>query len=188
VPDNGLVGYMPRDLVVRSATPPESLVADVRRIVQRADPRQPLSDVQLLEDLVAADTAPRRVQATLLIVFAALATLLAAIGIHGLLAQAVSVRAREIGVRRALGATARDVLALVGRSTARAAGLGLLAGLVLARIAASGLASLLAGIPASDVAAWVTAAAACVGAALLGAAWPALRAARVDPLIALRAE
>ena len=112
-PENAMGFYTPQDLAVKHTGDPGALVAALRRIVARVDPQQPVADVRPLEAIVDTQTAPRRVQVRVLSAFAALALLLAGIGIHGLLAFTVASRSREIGVRRALGAGTRDILRLV---------------------------------------------------------------------------
>ena len=109
--------YAPQDLAVRASVPVTTLVPAVRAIIAAADPLLPIINVRTLEDIVSLETASRVVQLRVLGAFAVVAFLLAAIGIHGLLAFTVSARSREIGVRIALGAKARDIMAMViGRS------------------------------------------------------------------------
>ncbi|HEY7412416.1 MAG TPA: ABC transporter permease [Vicinamibacteria bacterium] len=188
VEDGGLVGYIPKDLAIRASADAESLIPAVRRIVQQADPQQPVSDVRLLAEVVADDTAPRSVQVRVLALFAAVAVLLAAIGIHGLLAFTVSHRAQEIGVRVALGAQPRDVLALVLRQGAQVAAAGVAAGLFLAYAAGRSLQALLAGLSPRDATSFAVAVALAVLMTLSGSAWSALRAVRLDPVRALRGD
>src|SRR5207247_1782795 len=116
----------------------------------RADPRLPISDVRTLAEIVDAETAPRSVQLRVLGAFAAIAVLLAGIGIHGLLAFAVSNRAQEIGVRIALGARSGDILALVLRQGVLLATVGVLLGVALAYAAGRALEALLAGVSPRD--------------------------------------
>jgi putative ABC transport system permease protein len=120
--------------------------------------------------------------------FAAVAVLLAGIGIHGLLAFTVSARTREIGVRLALGATASDILALVVGQGLVLAAIGVGLGIALAFGAGRGLEALLAGVSPRDVSVFAVATAVALATAVGGGLVPALRAARVDPLTAIRAE
>ena len=188
VPDNALVFYMPKDLVIRSSAAPGTLVPAVRAIVGRADPALPLSDIRSLPDIVAAETAPRLVQLRALGAFAVSAFVLAALGIHGLLAFAVSHRTREIGVRIALGARSSDILTMVLRHGLGLAAAGVVLGTALAYVAGRSMETLLAGIDPGDRLVFASSAALALGMALVGSLLPALRAVRVDPLTATRAE
>jgi predicted permease len=188
VPDGGLIGYTPKDLVVRSSGDALALVSAIRGIVARADPQQPVSDVRMLSDVVEAETAPRSVQLRVLGAFAAMAVLLAGIGIHGLLAFAVSNRSQELGVRIALGAQRGDILKLVLRQGLVLAAAGTAVGIVLAYAAGRALEALLAGVRPHDAVAFLTAVALAVGMTIAGSLLPALRAVRVDPLNAIRTE
>jgi putative ABC transport system permease protein len=144
--------------------------------------------VRTLEQVLGAETTPRRTQVRVIAVFAALALLLAGVGIHGLLSFAVSQRSAEIGVRMALGARAADVLRLVVGQGLALAALGALAGSALAYAAGRGLGALLAGVPPGDPATFSAAALGVVAVALSGSLAPALRAARLDPTVAMRVE
>lgn len=186
---NGQLGfYAPRDLVIRSSVPPKTLIPAVRSIIRRADPQLPITEVQTLEEVVSLETAPRVVQLRVLGAFAAVAFLLAAIGIHGLLAFTVSARTRDIGVRIALGATSLDILKMVLGRSVLLGGLGVTIGVALAYAAGRSMRSLLAGVDPADV----TVFAAAVGLSLImtiaGSVLPAWRAVRVDPLAATRAD
>ena len=187
-PEGAMGWYTPKDLVVRSQLDTAALVPALRRIIARADPDQPVSDVRPLSEIVETETAPRRVQVRVLGAFAGLALLLAGIGIHGLLAFTVSSRRPEIGVRLALGATREDVLGLVLRHGLRLGATGAALGLALAFAAGRGLEALLAGVSPRDLATFLAAAGVAVSTALLGSLLPAVRATRVDPLTVMRAE
>jgi len=188
VADRSLIGYIPKALVVRSSMEPGALLPALRGAVARADPEQPVSDVRTLSEIVDAETAPRSVQVRVLGSFAAVAVLLAGIGIHGLLAFAVSSRAQEIGVRVALGARPADVLALILREGLLLAAAGTVLGVALAYAAGRALEALLAGVSPRDAATFSAAVALAVVTTLAGSLLPALRAVRVDPLTAIRAE
>jgi len=188
VRDGWLVMYPPKDLLIRTAGDPLALAPIVRRIVRAADPELPVSDVRTMEDLLALETAPRRTQTSVLALFAGIAMLLAAVGLHGLLSFAVSQRRQEIGVRVALGASRASVLRMIARESVLLAATGAVFGIGAAYAAGRAFESLLAGVPPADPAAFGAA----VGLAALmtvsGSLAPALRALRVDPVTALRAE
>ncbi len=188
VPDGWILGYVPKDLVIRASANPASLVPAIRQIIHNVDPEQPISDVQLLGDIVAGETAPRQAQLRVIGAFAALAFLLAGIGIHGLLAYAVSQRTQEIGVRIALGAQRSDILTLVMREGFVLAGAGAILGAGLAYAAGRSMEALLAGVPPADPATFFAALVLALLMTLAGSLLPALRAVRVDPTTAIRAE
>src|SRR5262249_54007870 len=114
---------------VRTQLAPENLIASVRRTVQEVDPNQPIFDVGTLEETRAESVAPERLNLTLLGVFAAVALVLAIVGIYGVVSWSVTQRTREIGVRMALGAQAGDVLRLVLNQGIKLAGAGIGLGL-----------------------------------------------------------
>lgn len=186
VDDNAIIGYIPHDLVIRATLPPEQWLQNVRRIVAAVDPEQPISNVRPLAEIVADDTAPRRVQLRVLMILSAIALLIAGVGIHGLLSFAVSQRTKELGIRRALGAQASGVVAMVLREGFRLATIGAAIGIGVAVLVGRGMSALLFGVAPTDAQTILTAAALCLLTALLGCLRPALRAARVDPMIALR--
>jgi predicted permease len=180
--------YTPKDLVVRASGNPMTLFPALRRIVHDADAEQPVSDVQTMTGIVDEQTAPRLLQARVLEAFAALAFLLAAVGIHGLLAFTVSQRAAEIGVRMALGATATGIAQMVLRQGVLLALAGIVPGLALAFATGRMLESLLAGVKPGDRLTFLAAAGLCAVMTVGGSLLPALRAARTDPAVTLRAE
>ena len=188
MPDRSLMGYAPKNLVIRASVPPETLTSAVRAIITRADPQLPIADVRLLTEIVDADTAPRRAQVRVLAGFAAVAFLLAGIGLHGLLAFAVASRTREIGLRMALGARGSEILGMVMRRGLILATIGVVLGAVVALAAGQWLQSVLAGVSPTDAQTFVAAVVLVLVMTLLGSFMPALRAMRVDPMVAIREE
>lgn len=190
VDDGSLIGYTPKDLVVRTAgaSGAGSLLPRLREIIKAADPEQPIANVRMLSEIIAEETAPRRTQLYLLGALAAIALLIAGLGIHGLLTFTVSKRTQELGVRRALGAQAGQIIGLVLREGLLLALIGITIGVAVAYAAARGMSALLFGIRPEDPLTMAVAMALCLATAMLGCLRPALHAARVDPLAALRAE
>ena len=188
VDDGAIIGYTPKDLAIRTSGIGLDILPAVRAIVRRADPQQPVSDVRLLADIVDGETAPRRVQVRVLGAFAAVAFLLAAIGLHGLLSFAVSSRTHEIGVRIALGARAADILSMVLREGLQMAAAGVVLGLFLSYAAGRGMEALLSGVRPGDAATLIAATALAGAMTVAGSVLPALRAVRVSPLEVMRSE
>lgn len=189
VPDDSLVGYSPKVLVVRTATPLGlGLLPRIRDIVKSADAEQPISDVHMLSEILGEETASRRTQLWLLAALSGVALLIAGFGIHGLLTFTVSKRSQELGVRRALGAQVSGIIGLVLREGLALALIGIVIGIAVAYAAARGMGALLFGVRPEDPLTISVAAALCLTIALVGCLRPALRAASVDPLSALRAE
>jgi predicted permease len=186
--DGNPVWYAPKDLAVRTTVNPTSLTAAIRAIIHDADPQQPISDMQTLTEIVESDTASRRVQARVLGAFAAIAFLLAAVGIHGLLSFSVSQRTQEIGVWMALGAKSGQILSLILGESSRLAIAGVVLGAGLGYGAGRAMQSLLAGLDPGDAATFATAMALAVILTLAGSLIPTVRAVRVDPAVAVRAE
>ena len=180
--------YSPKDLVIRASVPVTGLVPQVRAIIVAADPELPIMSLQTLEQVVAGETAPRVVQLRVLGGFALAAFLLAAIGIHGLLAFTVSSRSREIGVRIALGASARDVGLMVMRRSAILAVVGVTIGAAAAYAAGRSMQALLFGVDPADLTVFASAIALAMLMTLAGSLMPAWRAIRVDPITATRAD
>jgi predicted permease len=188
VADNSIVGYIPKDLVVRTAGPTPGLISALRAIVSRVDPQQPISDIRPLEEIVGGETAPRRTQVSVLAAFAGVAFLLAAVGLHGVLSFAVASRTQEIGVRMALGAGSSEILRMVLNESVRMAAVGLGLGLVVAYIAGRGLQSLLAGLSAADLPTFAAAFGLSAVMTVIGSLLPAIRAVRVNPMTVMRTE
>ncbi len=188
VPDGYFSFHTPKDLAVRAGGNVASLAPAIRRIVHSADPQQPVSDVRMLSDVVAAETAPRLVQVRVLGAFALVAFILAGVGLHGVLSFAVSQRFQEIGIRIALGANPANILRLVISQGLALAGAGIALGLLLAWFAGKSMQAMLAGVSPADSTVILTGVLLCLTMALAGTAIPAWRALRVDPITAIRTE
>jgi len=188
VPDGGLMFYIPQDLVVRSSVATSTLAPAVRAVIASADPTLPVSDVRLLKDIVEAETAPRSAQLRVLGAFAAVALVLAGIGLHGLLAFMVSMQFREIGVRIALGAAWRDIVVMVARRGLVLASVGAVLGVAVAYAAGRSMETLLAGISPADTLTYAFTVALVLVVTGIGTLIPAMRAVRIDPLTAIRTE
>jgi putative ABC transport system permease protein len=175
-------------LIVRTVANPLNLTSAVRAEVRAIDAAQPVYDVQTLEQLVSQSIAPRRFAMLLLGAFAIVALALGAIGIYGVISYAVSKRTHEMGIRMALGARGHDVLGLVVRQGMKLTLIGIAAGLAGALAVTRVLQSLLFEVKPFDplIFLWVTLTLTAV--ALLACWLPARRAAKVDPMEALRYE
>ncbi|PYQ61117.1 MAG: hypothetical protein DMF53_15730 [Acidobacteria bacterium] len=176
------------NLVARVAGDPGRLAAPVRNTLRGLDKGLPLPDVAPMRSVLAASIAQRRFILLLLALFAAIALALAAVGVYGVISYAVSRRTHEIGIRMALGARRADVLRLViGRSlglTACGVGAGLASALLLSGL----MASLLYGVPPTDLPTFAGVALLLSGVGALASYLPARRAMAVDPGVALRGE
>jgi putative ABC transport system permease protein len=176
------------NLVVRSAVDPASLTSSIRAAVAAIDKDQPIFDIHTMQQLVDDSISTRRLTLVLLGTFSALALLLAAIGIYGVMAYSVALRTQEIGIRMALGAQRQDVLRLVLGQGARIAFFGVAIGLAVAAALARLLSTLLFSVSPSDPVTFAAVAVLLIAVALLACYIPARRALRVDPIIALRYE
>jgi putative ABC transport system permease protein len=181
-------GFRNLSVAVRTGGDPLVLAASLRDVVRSIDPLLPLIDIKTMDARMDEHVASRRLMMLLLGVFAALAFALSLIGVYGVTTHHVSQRTREIGVRMALGAQRADILLSVLRDGGRLAGMGLLAGIGGSLALSSLLGSILYGVTPTDPATFATVAAGMMIIALLACYLPARRAARVDPLTAIRAE
>src|SRR5262245_854384 len=176
------------DLVVRTTSDPSLLAAVVRSEIRAVDRQAVLFNVATLDDRLRDGLAPRRLQSALLGVFSSIALLLATIGIYGVMHYAVAQRTRDIGIRTALGARRAEILALVLREglslAAAGVALGLAGALALTRV----LRGLVYGVSTTDPLTFIATGLGLTAVALLACYVPARRAARVDPMLALRAE
>jgi putative ABC transport system permease protein len=173
-------------VVVRSQTAPLGLLPAVRAAVARLDPEIPVAQARTMDAVVAGSLADRRRDLALLGAFAALALALSAVGLYGLCATTVAQRAREIGVRMALGAARGQVARLVLGQALRVVQAGLLAGLAAALLLAGALRGMLVGVAPRDAGVLAAVAATLLATGALASLLPALRAARSDPAVALR--
>jgi len=164
------------------------VAAAMRGAARALDPALPLFQVETLADSLRRNSSFRREGTLFVAAFGVLALILAGVGLYGVVAFAVGERRREIGVRMALGARSRDVVALFVRRGARLAAIGVAAGLLATAVVTRLLAGMLFGITPLDLATLAGASALLAGVALLASAVPASRAARIDPASALRAE
>jgi predicted permease len=175
-------------LVVRTTSDPSRMIAGVRDQVLAIDKDQPVFDIKTMEQRLSKTVAQSRFIMLLLGVFSALALILAAVGIYGVMAYVVSLRTHEIGIRMALGAQGRDVLRMVVRQGMTLVLIGVAIGLVAAFALTRLMSSLLYGVTATDPLTFITVALVLGMVALLAIFIPARRATRVDPMEALRYE
>jgi putative ABC transport system permease protein len=174
--------------VVRTERDPLSFAEPVRRIIRGLDPLQPIAEVRTLDSILGENYSRQRFSAVLLAGFSISSLVLAAVGIYGVLAYSVEQRTREIGVRMALGAEPGRIVALVVGTGARLVIGGAIVGIAGALALTGLLKSLLFGIGPRDPGTFLAAPCIFVAVALLAAYLPARRAARLDPMDALRAE
>jgi predicted permease len=175
-------------LVARTTGDDTSLVPRMRETLLSLEPDLLLMESQTMKDQMGAMLFPVRIAAVLVTVFSGLGLVLAAIGLYGIIAFAVAQRTREIGIRMAIGARPSTVIRLVLRQGLLLAGIGLAAGSLVAAAATRIVSGALYGVGVGDPIAWLTAASVLLASALLANAVPAYRAARIDPVRALRTE
>jgi putative ABC transport system permease protein len=175
-------------VALRAAIEPTALAAAARDEVMKLDPTQPVSNLKTVERMIHERTSPKRLMAATMGVFAAIALLLAGVGLYAVMAYAVSQRRHEIGVRMSLGARSRDILLLITgqglKLTLAGLALGMAGAFALTRV----MQPLLYGVTATDPLTFVLISLALAGVALLACWIPARRATKVDPMIALRCE
>ena len=181
-PDSGM------QLVVRSRSSPAAVAGAVRDAMRRLDPDLPATELKPLSDLVQGSLMETAIALSLLGSFALLAILLAAAGVYGVMAYAVAQRTTEFGIRVALGASPSDLVHLVGRQGLTLTAAGLAIGLVGARLTSSALTQMLYGVRPSDPIVYLSTAGTLAAIALSACIVPALRALRVDPIVALKAQ
>ena len=176
----------PNALVVRTSIDPLSLATSVRNAVWAIDKDQPVSNIRSMEEIVSRAVARQRFSTMLLGIFATLALVLAAVGIYGVMSYSIAQRTREIGIRMALGAQRSDVLKMAVGQGLKLVLIGVAIGVASAFVLTRVMASLLFGVSATDPATFVTISLVLVSVAVLASYIPALRAVRIDPMVALR--
>jgi predicted permease len=175
-------------VLVRSESSPSGLLPAVRQAVTSLDPDQPVYLTQTMDEVLATASFQQRLSATLLGIFAAVALVLAAIGIYGVMSYVVSARTQEMGVRLAIGAQRRDVMWLVLGQVLKLAAIGLAIGMAVLVLGGSAIEGLLFGVRAADPVTMIVVGGLLTAVAFAAAWAPAWRAARVDPIEALRYE
>jgi putative ABC transport system permease protein len=175
-------------IVVRTALDPNTLALPIQKEVNRLDPELPVIDVLSTDELLSQATTSRRFGLTLMIVFAGLAALLAAVGLYGVLSYTMGQRRGELGIRMALGATGRDMSRLALRQGMLPTAVGIAAGLLAALWLTRVMETLLFHVSATDPEVFMLVAVLLSAVALAACLGPAMRAARIDPASALRTE
>jgi putative ABC transport system permease protein len=175
-------------LVVRTSVKPMSLASSIRNAIWAVDKDQPVANIDTMDHIVSEAIARQRFSMLLLGIFAGLALVLAAVGIYGVMSYSVAQHTHEIGIRMALGARRADVLQMTVKQGLKLVGAGMILGLMAAFLLTRVLASLLYGISATDPITFVGISLLLLAVAILASYIPALRATKVDPIIALRAQ
>ena len=175
-------------LITRTVSDPRSLVASVRREVSALDRDLPVSNIKFMSEIVAGSVAQPRIYALLLGIFAGLALVLAAIGIYGVISYSVTQRTPEIGIRMALGAQTKNVMALIINQGIALAVVGIFLGLIVSLALTRVLASQLYGISSTDPVTFAAISVLLIFVAVTACCIPALRATKVDPMMAVRYE
>jgi putative ABC transport system permease protein len=193
---NRVQGYFPflqvprraMTIIVKNATEPSQMVAAVRQKILDIDANQPIYSIQTMEEIKSQSIASERLNLTLLSIFAAVALILALVGVYGVMSYSVTQRTHEIGIRMALGAQTGNVMKMVIGNGMKMALIGIVLGLGGAFAITRVMQNLLFGISATDLLTFVAVPVILIGVALVACFVPALRATKVDPMIALRYE
>jgi putative ABC transport system permease protein len=177
-----------RYVFVNTGLPGMAVIRAIREEVAAIDKHQPVTSIKLMRDVIEETTAPRQFTTALLGVFAAIALLLATLGIYSVISYSIALRTQEIGIRMALGAQRSSILKMVIRKGIALTLIGAVIGLGAAFVLTRWISSMLFGVSASDPATYVLVFLVSIGAALLACSIPARRATQVDPLVAVRSE
>jgi ABC-type antimicrobial peptide transport system permease subunit len=172
--------------IVRTAGPIEGLTARMQQALAAVDPNLPFSGFYSMRDLLAKTLATQRVEVALLTVMAGLALLLSAVGIFALVANLVTQKTREIGIRIALGSTVRQAMVHVGAPGVRASALGLVLGLMLSAVALRAMRTVLYGVGVYDGTTMLAVVLTLASVTLIATTVPTLRIVRIDPAETLR--
>jgi putative ABC transport system permease protein len=175
-------------LVIRSAQDPASLIADLRGVIHSIDPDQPLGEVRTMQSLMSESVAPQRLTMLIAGMIAALALVLAMVGLYGVIAYSVAQRSHEFGIRIALGAGEKEIRKMVVGQGMRVTAFGLVMGLAGAWAVTRLLRSILFAVAPTDPPVFALVLCVLIAVALFASYWPARRATKVDPLVALRHE
>jgi len=186
IPIRQINDYSSVDLVVRTALPPSALASAVRGALKPLEPNLPASEFRTLQQMVDKAISPRRLVVILLGGFSIFALILAALGIYAVISYSVNQRTQELGIRMALGASARDLQSGIIVRTLSLAGLGMLIGLVASWILARAISGLLFGVTSADPVTFVGMLVVLTVVAVAAGYIPARRASRIDPMLALR--
>ena len=178
--------YAAMQLVVRTALPPDSLAAGIRAALRPIDPNLPVREFVTFQDLVDKAVSPRRFLVLMLAGFAAFALILASLGIYAVISYSVSQRVQEIGIRMALGASAKDVQSRILLRTLALAAVGLALGMTASRVLSNALGSLLFGVTSGDPVTFILMGTLLIAVAAVAGYIPAWKASRIDPMDALR--
>jgi putative ABC transport system permease protein len=193
---NRVQGYFPffqipqrgMTIVVKSSIEPTQMVAAARQQILAVDPHQPVYEIRTMDEIKSQSIASERLNLTLLSIFAGVALILALVGVYGVMSYAVTQRTHEIGIRMALGAQTGNVMKMVIANGMKMAMIGIVIGLGGAFAVTRVMQNLLFGVSATDLLTFVSVPVILVGVALVACFVPALRATKVDPMIALRYE
>jgi putative ABC transport system permease protein len=175
-------------MVIRSSLPPATLIESVRRRILEADPDQPIANIRTMEEAVQKSLATQRATLILVGLFAGLALLLACMGVYGVMSYSIGQRTRELSIRAALGAQRRDIIRLVLKGGMKLSLLGIVVGLAAAYALSRFLEKLLFEVKVHDPLVFIASACLLAIVASFSIYLPARRAARLDPIVALRSE